>query len=314
MKTKVALNSDIHLNMNGLNSEEDFKSYITMLYDWLSKQGVEHYILNGDVSWLKEQVNYYRQELVKQFKGIQFHYTNGNHDIDADNGISTKEYVQISSEDTYHLKNSPIITGDKVILGMDTLFDYSYYNIDLVAENQLTDEKATELLGLTNSRIFANNFPNAQALKELSDACILAAEEMIQEHKGKEIVFVTHYMPKTEFVSPNPQQDMHLALKNAMMGTSKIGEMLERNNVNKCYFGHTHRRIHGEYNGVKYVCQPTGTAEDWEIFSTKKELSNGFVVYSKEDVQVIESYVTKYKPSNDVLNMFLQTIETVQWV
>ena len=315
LRKEVALNSDIHLNLNGVNSKEDIKLYIKMVYDWLLDSHASHYILNGDISFIKEQVLFYREEVINLFgNNIEFHYTNGNHDIGKGNGMTVEEYSKRKSEDVYHLKNSPIFSEDKVILGMDTLYDYSFYNKDLDSENQLHEEQVKALLALTNKRLFDDNVEDFEALKRLSDNCILSAEENMQEYQNKEIVFVSHYIPKKEFVARNTLQDSHLALKNAMIGTDKIGSMLERNNVTKAYFGPTHRRLGDTFNNIEYICQPVGLVKDWKKYSNEKTLANGFTIYTKESIQEVESYLKEYNPNPQVLNMFLQTIETVQWL
>ena len=310
----VAHNSDIHMNMNGVNSDSDIKLYIKMVYEYLVSKNIDHYILNGDISWEPHQINLYRNEMVNTLgSDMGFHYTNGNHDISNGNGYLVKDYVSLNTKDPLHLKNSPIVLGEKVIIGMDTLYDYSYFNIDMLDVNRMKPSDLDKMYALSNERILDDHFISWEDVKQISDSCIASAESLIKQYKDKEVVFMTHYMPKKEFVSGNTQQDMHLALKNAFMGTSSIGEMLERNNVSTCYFGHTHRRFTGMINNVEYYCHPVGTQEDWEKFSTKHKVRD-FTVYTKLDSSDVVQLLDTYNPSESVLNLFLQTVETMQFI
>lgn len=312
MQNRTGITSDIHINMNKVHSNEEISLYIEMVKDLLMEKEINHFIINGDISWLKEQIDFFRDEAVRQLgPDIQFHYTNGNHDISEENGISVGEYIKGDTDERHHLKNSPIIDGNSVILGMDTLYDYSYYNIDLLEENRATSEVLEQLMDLTDKRISEDTFYDWKEVAGLSDKCIQAAEEKIRRYPGKDIYFLTHYMPKEEFVSRNQEQDMHLAKKNAMMGTSKIGEMLERNGVKMCFFGHTHRRISGKYGETSYICQPVGTEEDWIKFSKEQHIG-GMKLFTKKEPAFVEALIQQYQPTEAVLNLFLQTEETLQ--
>lgn len=314
MKNRTGISSDIHINLNGVETEEDIKLYIRMLRDLLVERGINHYIINGDISWKKEQIDFFRKEIIRQFGShVQFHYTNGNHDIGKGNGVIAEEYIQGETDDIFHLKNSPIIDEDTVILGMDTLYDYSFFNQDLLAENQATEKDLDGLLETTNMRLFEGTFNDWKEVEHLSALCIRAAEEKIQRYSGKVVHFVSHYMPKAEFLARNPQQDPKLARKNAMMGSPELGEMLEANGVSMCFFGHTHRRIGGNYSGTSYVCEPVGTLKDWKKFSMEHSIA-GMTIYTKRETSFVERLIQEYKPSEAVLNLFLQTEETLQFI
>lgn len=309
----VASNSDLHLNQNGVKTKEEVQQLIGMLVDFLKENGIRHYIVNGDISWVGEEVRFFREEIVRQFgEELAFYFTNGNHDIAKGNGMTTEEYMSLDSSVDRHLKNHPIVVGDKVVIGMDTLYDYSYYNKELLPDIHLTENVLDEMLAITNKRIFDDAIRDWTHLQEIEDTCIAVAEQQIQQFKGKEIVFVTHYMPKEAFVATNTQQDTRLAYKNAFMGSEKVGEMLERNGVKACYFGHTHRRIFGEVRGITYKCHPVGTEKDWKKYGEAVTLTDGTVIYMGKKPLNYHGLQQKYNPTPAVLRTFVQMVETLE--
>lgn len=108
-------------------------------------------------------------------------------------------------------------------------------------------------------------------------------------------------------------KDERLAFKNAFMGSNKIGKALEDLGFSTCYFGHTHRIVEGSINGVDYHCYPIGTEHDW-----KKRCEvvnhNGFKLYSRTNELDFTDLVERYNPSESVLRLYTQMVESLQIV
>ena len=308
----VGINSDLHKNMNNINSKEELILLVNMLKDHLESKGVTHYILNGDISYEKGDIDLFKELMVTSIGNIEFRFTYGNHDVAKEVGVSIEDYLSLTT-DPYHLKTNPIVGEEKVILSVDYIYDYSFYHKDLEGLMKESPLPMDSLLALTNKRIFADQDIRFEHLENIIDEQTRVLAGMVEKYKGKELIFVSHYMPKEEFVAFNLQQDERLAFKNAFMGSNKIGKALEDFGFSTCYFGHTHRIVEGSINGVDYHCYPIGTEHDW-----KKRcdviVHNGFKLYTRTNELDFTELVERYNPSESVLNLYTQMVESLQIV
>ena len=311
-KIIVGINSDLHKNMNNINSKEELELLVKMLRDYLESKGVTHYIMNGDISYDKEDIDYFKELMVTSLGNIEFRSTLGNHDIAKPVGISIADYVALTN-DKYALKNNPIVSDKKAILSVDYIYDYGFYHKDLKGLMKETPLPMDSLLKLTNERIFSDQDIRFEHLEGIIEEQTKHLTKMVEKYKDKELIFVSHYMPKEEFVADNVQQDKRLAFKNAFMGSNKIGEALEELGFSACYFGHTHRRVGGLINGIHYYCNPIGTEHDWKKWC---ELVNyeGYKLYRRYMRLEYDELLKKYKPSESLLRLYTRMIETLQIV
>lgn len=311
-KVIVGINSDLHKNMNNINSKEDLELLVKMLRDYLESKGITHYIMNGDISYEKEDIDYFKELMITSLGNIEFRSTLGNHDIAKPIGISMADYVELTN-DKYALKNNPIVSDKKVILSVDYIYDYGFYHKDLEGLMKETPLPMDSFLKLTNERIFADPDIRFEHLEGIIEEQTKHLTKMVEKYKDKELIFVSHYIPKEEFVAINVQQDERLAFKNAFMGSNKIGEALEELGFSTCYFGHTHRIVEGSINGVNYHCYPIGTEHDW-----KKRCDvidhNGFKLYTRTNELDFTELVERYNPSESVLRLYTQMLESLQIV
>lgn len=309
---KVGINSDLHKNMNNINSKEELILLVNMLKDHLESKGVTHYILNGDISYKKGDIDLFKELMVTSIGNILFRFTYGNHDIAKEVGVSIEDYLSLTT-DPYHLKTNPIIGEDKAILSVDYIYDYSFYHKDLEGLMKETHLPMDSLLALTNKRVFADQDIRFEHLEGIIEEQTKHLTKMVEKYKDKELIFVSHYMPKEEFVAFNLHQDERLAFKNAFMGSNKIGKALEDLGFSTCYFGHTHRIVEGIINGVDYHCYPIGTEHDW-----KKRCDvvnhNDFKLYTRTNELDFTELVERYNPSESVLRLYTQMVESLQIV
>lgn len=311
----IGIISNLYMHKNGIHGKADIQLYARMLRELLEEKGVKHVIVNGNVSNQRLQLMHFQEAVLAQFGSrIQYHYTNGKEDVAVGNGMTVAEYIKGETEDPYHLKNSPIVWGRQVVVGMDTLCDFSFYNHDLSPENQLNEWTERDLMEEANLLLFDDYLTNETAIREVSEACITEAERKIKCYPGWDVTFVTPAMPKQAFALPNGYQDPRVARKNAMMGTDKIGAMLERNGVNRCYFSQTPRRLSGSINGTAYHAQPVGRKEEWGQFTVEQTLTNGMRVFTQQEAAHAERLLREYQPSEAVLNLHLQTEATLQLI
>lgn len=254
MYHKIAVTSDNHIN---ILFEDNYavNKLIEEQVQHIKEEQITHLIINGDISWDKKQTDYYINLLSYNLKGIcEVSYNIGNHDLS--NHYTLEEYLNI--EDKRYLPNNEIVLTEskQVIIGNDGFFDYNFI------QSFLDEDTLDDLNRYSNTRYFKNE-------EDISPKDVLTELLKQAEHKlkyysenGYDIIYITHYIPKQEFVLPNSSQD--LIFKNAFMGSPVIGELLEKYNVKKCYFGHTHRRLgSNKLKGITYICNPVGLPKNW---------------------------------------------------
>lgn len=261
MKTKIIHTSDIHLNQN-LDAEiitSEITKQATQHAQYLNEIQATHYIINGDISWVQEQIDLYLTIIKELFNGV-VRYNLGNHCLSKH--LTVDEYINLDKKD--YLPTNPIITDNLVIIGNSGFFDFTY-------SHKFTDGKyiSDTLMKEVHSRYFKGDEIDYLELKSILPRLLEKSQELLdnikksQEFENKRLVFVTHYMPRHEFLSSNLTEQTFY--KNSFMGSDKIGDFLEENNFDECYFGHTHRRIPDrEINGVRYYCNPVGTIREWK--------------------------------------------------
>lgn len=254
MYHKIAVTSDNHIN---ILFEDNFAvdKLIAEQVRHLKSEHITHLIINGDISWDREQTEYYINHLTQALKGFcEVSYNMGNHDLSQNYNLV--EYFNIN--DKRYLPNNEIVFSDskQVIIGNDGFFDYNFI------QSYLDVDTLDDLNRYTNSRYFKDEEDIHP--KDVLGKLLEQAENKLKYYSknGFDIIYITHYIPKQEFVLPNSSDK--LIFKNAFMGSPLIGELLEKYNVKKCYFGHTHRRLgSNELNGITYICNPVGLPKNW---------------------------------------------------
>lgn len=261
LNEKVGYTSDLHLNMSLDNcNEQTIRAFARHQGEHLNVNNFSYYIINGDISWIAEQVVWFLDELKHSFHG-QVRRTLGNHCLSTH--LTVQEYIHFSTDD--YLPTNPIILSDKIIVGCSGFFDLSF--IERYAKLLGNRKTAIERVMIDfNKRYFKEQLVAKdveEILPSMFEQLKLEIMPLLEQHPEKETIMVTHYLPHETFlakaVTPKTLS------KDPFMGSNKMHQFNQDLGITTCYFGHTHRRlVPTVLDGIMYQCNPVGTVSDWD--------------------------------------------------
>src|SRR5699024_641183 len=92
--------------------------------------------------------------------------------------------------------------------------------------------------------------------KEVTNRAVQRLENWLHTYKDKNIILTTHFVPFSHFVQI--KNDPGWDFFNAMMGSTRFGELAVQYDVKKYIFGHIHTRYHEMYKGIEMIGNPLG--------------------------------------------------------
>ncbi|MGB6406510.1 MAG: metallophosphoesterase [Planococcus donghaensis] len=257
---KIAILSDIHEGLNQKKTETDI---LSLLRDSLLQHAPDVFILCGDMATGPEKSLNLLTKLQNELPQVQVLYVHGNHDIyHEDSTIAYDKLLAFPG----NLGRGPVELNEEwVVIGDGGWYDYS------LGVSGFTEEEF-EIGRCSNftwpDKLHAH-WPEKD--KAVTEKYVAKLEQWLIEHQDKNIILVNHFVPFAHFIQikDEPIWDFF----NAMMGSSKFGELAEKYNVKKMIFGHTHSRYHEEYKGIECICNPLGHyPNEWVLDSPKEEI------------------------------------------
>lgn len=264
---KLAVLSDIHLDMN---SNFVGKDLLSVLIDSLRKQEVDLLLIAGDLSDNAGSTIRMLDEIEERLK-VKVLFIPGNHDIWVKSGGSSWDsYRQFADHPSTFINKPYAINEEYVIIGDMGWFDYSLA-VDGIPERTILAER--EDWGdykYTNWEMEDSEI-NRIMLKRL--------EKQLKEHKDKQIIFVTHFVPYKEYVIPSNEY-MDWDIYNAFMGSASIGNLIEQyENIKYVIFGHTHERYpHTKKAQKTIICNPLGYIAENKVETFRQELAKSLTI------------------------------------
>ncbi|KAA0956514.1 hypothetical protein FQ085_13520 [Planococcus sp. ANT_H30] len=263
---KIAVLSDIHEGLNRKKSETDIFS---LLRDSLIHHAPDVFILSGDMAANPEKSLNLLNQLKQQLPDIQLLFVHGNHDVyHEDSTVAYDKLLEFKG----NLGNGPVqLTRDWVVIGDGGWYDYTLgvegYSHEEFAEGRLNHFTWPDML-------YAHWPENDVAVTE---HYVKKLEHWLKEHQGKNIILVTHFVPFAHFI--RVKNEPYWDFFNAMMGSSRFGELAEKYGVKKMIFGHIHIRYHEEYRGIDCICNPLGHyPEEWVSSSAQEEIKTAIKI------------------------------------
>jgi putative phosphoesterase len=257
---RIAILSDIH---EGLNRKKTKTDIIGVLKKWLAEHVPDVFIISGDMTAGPEKSLALLNELQNHTLKTRILFVHGNHDIYHEE--SDLAY-QILLGFPGNLGNGPVELDDEwVVIGDGGWYDYSF-GIEGYTKEQFQTGSFNDFRW--PDKTYANwKMPDL----EVTDHYLSKLENWLREYCGRKIILVTHFVPSSEYVSVkgDPSWDFF----NAMMGSSRFGELAQKYGVKKYIFGHIHTRYHNQNNGIEMICNPLGYYPDeWERQSAEEEI------------------------------------------
>lgn len=245
---RLALSSDNHFDVNRVNVRDVMRAQAA----YLAQRGVEWYLIAGDLFndfQRSEQFVVDLQALLGP--QTQVRWIAGNHDMVS--GISFDELEKGQFAGYLHNRFVDIPGTDWRIIGNNGWYDYQFateipnttpasflqwkraYWIDRAIQQPLSDPERAELV-LTQVR-----------------SQLLAAQKA-----HKRVLLMTHFVPRADYLRWSTD-NRFWNMANALMGTPRLGRLLEQFDVAHVLFGHLHAQsqVH-QFNGTTYYDQAVG--------------------------------------------------------
>ncbi len=264
---KIAILSDIHLDMNTAYVGENlFDIFVQCLKD----KAPDLILIAGDLS---DHVSSTLKiiERVEQLLGIKVLFVPGNHDIWSKKNESSLYNYELFATHASSLINRPyLLPNDYVIIGEMGWFDYTF------AAPYITVRQIQKELQHWGDHKYTNWGCNHIALNE---RFLAQAEKQLLHYPDKKIIFASHFVPYKEFLIPSNSY-MDWDLYNAFMGSSKLGELLDRHqHIEYLVFGHTHERYGTtSFRKKKVICNPLGYIGERSKLFFQKELEQSITM------------------------------------
>lgn len=236
--------SDLHLDVN----QQDPKVVAQQQADYLRQQGVGIYLIAGDVS------NYFAKSLafVTQLQQLlapaQVRFIAGNHDM-----LHDITYAGLESPQTpvyLHRGYLDVPGTNWRVIGNNGWYDYEFAD-NLVNRDFLTWKRAYWI----DSSIEQPQSDPARMAVVLDQVTAQLEQAKAQ---GKRVLFMTHFVPRREYIRYT-DDDRFWNMANALMGSPRLGQLLQNYSVSDSLFGHVHRRFTPmQLDGTTYYNQAVG--------------------------------------------------------
>jgi putative phosphoesterase len=223
------------------------------------------YLIGGDLfNSFTESLDYAKKLDEELGDEIILRYIVGNHDL---NGV---DYQTAESDvDELYLHNKFLDVEDIRIIGNNGWYDHGFVRGDYTEEDIEVWKQAywydriLDMGGLTDQQRMAN------VLDQVGSQLIKA-----QESK-KKIVMITHFVPRFDYIHRFPS-DPRWDKVNAMLGSPRMGELLDEEYVQLTIFGHLHIHPAPVKAGINtYFDQAIGyhtvNTDEWEYDNFMEE-------------------------------------------
>jgi len=259
---KVGFISDIHVSK--------YSNIPEIIKEIACEKELDLIIIAGDICDHYDDT----RKIIKRIVGgtqIDLRFVSGNHDLYRQGGRSSLEAYNALLNNPYNLTSHPIIGENFAIIGDTGWYDYSY-NPNNYSVEKLKEKTYGHVKWLDKLYINWDDMDDAA----ISDFFINRLNEQIDNHIGKEVTVVTHFVPFEEFVIY--KEDPNWDYFSSFTGSEKYGELFVSKGVKTAVFGHTHTRYHQTFKGIECICRPLGNKYELEGKDLYREISDAFFV------------------------------------
>lgn len=268
-KYKIASLSDLHLDINGVYKNNEG---VLAIISACNKLNIDVLLLSGDTSQDIKRTSKIVDKLNSSMDTVVY-FIAGNHERYLNK--STHEDILSFESDSY-INNKIVNLPDSniSIVGFNGWYDYSLKDDSIL----MTDFE------YHNERPRVWNDPIDPTLGDVEAVTMLLEQlkdALSKVPKGNEVILLTHFLPKKEFVVHKPG-NFPWNLCNAFMGSSRLGELIDSNSaITNVILGHTHKDFGSQLlvGNVEYSCRPIGYHQhgEWatdDIYDEVKEKIN----------------------------------------
>lgn len=251
---RIAISSDNHLDVN----QVDPAAALAMQAQYLQDHGIQYYFYAGDLFNDFDQTRQYMVDLQRRLTSrVRVYYIAGNHDLLQHAPYDLTEHLD--DPGYLHRRYVDLPGTNWRMIGNNGWYDYTFsaYYDDPTAVQQW---KRVYWLDSEIDQPGDDQERMDNVLSQVTSQLATAKEA------GKRVLFLTHFAPRHELLAPRPaavstpRRERFYQMINAMMGSDRLGSLLESTgNVRYVFYGHLHG-IHPplERNGVTYLNQAVG--------------------------------------------------------
>lgn len=261
MDVQVALISDLHFDVNQI----DWRMILPQQVAYLRQNHVGLYLIAGDLSNHFAQSLEIVESLQRQLVPAQVRFIAGNHDMLHD---VTESALETRLSPTYlHNQWLDLPETNWRIIGNNGWYDYGFAD-NLTGRNFLAWKRAFWIDGsipqvLSDAQRFERVYAQLEA--QLAQA----------QQLGKQILVITHFVPRREFIRYT-DDNRFWNMANALMGSPRLGALFARYHVDGVQFGHLHRHYWPQHLGQTwYYNQALGyhnrRINEWETWDFMTE-------------------------------------------
>lgn len=222
---KVAFSSDNHFDLNKLDAQR--MMHIQALY--LLNNDVDLYILAGDLfNDFNKSLKFARDMQDALEDKVMIRFIAGNHEMGE--GIT---YDELESDvDPLYFHNKFIDITDEVrIIGNNGWYDYDFIG------NDYSDD---EILQFKNAFWYDRRIKQPMSDKERFDINLNQIKTQLAKAGRKETIVVSHFVPRNDYIRRFPNRNTRLDMANALLGSTKVGDLLDKSYTTNTITGHLH--------------------------------------------------------------------------
>ncbi|AIM63506.1 metallophosphoesterase [Weissella ceti] len=216
--------SDLHFDINKIDDE----TAVNVLISVIKRHDLDVLVLVGDTYNDFTRTQQLVQEISDRHDNVQVFFVAGNHDMGRN--VSAAEL-----EETYphylHKRYVDLPNSNIRLIGHNGWYDYSL--------SPTVSEEAG--WAFHNGLYFDRVIPQNESDLARTDKGLDEMAKLLQQAQAdqKEVIFATHFVPIKDDL--HVSEDLRLQLVNAMMGSKRVGELLQaQKNVRAVVFGHQH--------------------------------------------------------------------------
>lgn len=224
---KVAMTSDNHFDINHVDSVKMMKRQAK----YLKVNHIDYYLIAGDLfNDFQQSLNYVKRLDQLLSGNAEVRFIAGNHDMLRN--VSYEALETMKQPNYLHNQSEDVEGTQWRLIGNNGWYDYSLSE-QSVATKQFLSWKNAYWIDQTIKQPGSDLERMQLVLQQVENQLKLARQEQ------KKVLFMTHFVPKKDFIIDSPDNRMW-NMSNAMMGSSKMGKLLEKYHVKHVLFGHLH--------------------------------------------------------------------------
>lgn len=252
---KIAVSSDNHLDVNKV----DINNALRFQASWLNTNHIDYYLYAGDLFNDFAKTKSYFEQLQHLTTNTRLFYIIGNHDML--NHISFSEMEKSSLPLYKHNQFVDLPNSNWRLIANNGWYDYSfsgYYD----QPKKVSTWKNVYWLDSSIDQPISDRQRMNLVISQVNQQLRMAKEA------NKRVIFLTHFAPRHELLAPKPlavntlRREYFYQMMNAMMGSDRMGELLENSGIVKyVFYGHLHG-IHPPLtrHGITYFNQAVGVS------------------------------------------------------